>query len=162
MDTRELLLTALRALGVYALVLVVIRVLGKRTVGNFTAFDLLVALMLGEIVDEVIYGDVTFAQGGVAILVIAAAHYANSWMSYWDHGLARILEGSPTAVVRRGELDRGGMRKERMNESEVMEALRVQGVDDVKEVKLAMVENDGQVSVLKEEWAQPLRKGDLG
>jgi uncharacterized membrane protein YcaP (DUF421 family) len=161
MDTHELLLTALRALGVYALVLVVIRVLGKRTVGNFTAFDLLVALMLGEIVDEIIYGDVTFAQGAVAILVIAMAHYANSWMSYWDHGLARILEGSPTAVVRRGQLDRGGMRKERMNESEVMEALRVQGVDDVKEVKLAMVENDGQVSVLKEEWAQPLRKRDL-
>ena len=103
MDTRELLLTALRALGVYALVLVVIRVLGKRTVGNFTAFDLLVALMLGEIVDEVIYGDVTFAQGGVAILVIAVAHYANSAMSYWDHGLARILEGtrrSWSAVVR--------------------------------------------------------------
>jgi uncharacterized membrane protein YcaP (DUF421 family) len=161
MDTHELLLTALRALGVYALVLVVIRVLGKRTVGNFTAFDLLVALMLGEIVDEIIYGDVTFAQGAVAILVIAMAHYANSWMSYWDHGLARILEGSPTAVVRRGQLDRGGMRKERMNESEVMEALRVQGVEDVKEVKLAMVENDGQVSVLKEEWAQPLRKRDL-
>jgi uncharacterized membrane protein YcaP (DUF421 family) len=162
MDTHELILTALRALGVYALVLVVIRVLGKRTVGNFTAFDLLVALMLGEIVDEIIYGEVTFTQGGVAILVIAVAHYVNSWMSYWDHGLARILQGSPTAVVRRGELDRGGMRKERMNESEVMEALRVQGVEDVKEVKLAMVENDGQVSVLKEEWAQPLRKGDLG
>ena len=63
METQELLLTALRAAAVYVLMLVVIRLMGKRTVGNFTAFDLLVALMLGEIVDEIIYGDVTFAQG---------------------------------------------------------------------------------------------------
>lgn len=47
MDAPELLLTAARALGVYAVMLVVIRLLGKRTVGNFSAFDLLVALMLG-------------------------------------------------------------------------------------------------------------------
>jgi uncharacterized membrane protein YcaP (DUF421 family) len=57
METQELLLTALRAAAVYVLMLVVIRLMGKRTVGNFTAFDLLVALMLGEIVDEIIYGD---------------------------------------------------------------------------------------------------------
>lgn len=56
METQELLLTAQRAAAVYVLMLVVIRLMGKRTVGNFTAFDLLVALMLGEIVDEIIYG----------------------------------------------------------------------------------------------------------
>lgn len=161
METRELLLTALRALGVHALLLVVIRALGKRTVGNFSAFDLIVALMLGEIVDEIIYADVTFTQGGVAILAIALIHYANSWLSYSHPRLARIFEGTPAVVVRGGQLERSGMRRERMNESEVKEALRVHGVDDVAEVRLAMVENDGQVSVLKEEWAQPLRKGDL-
>jgi hypothetical protein len=51
METQELLLTALRAAAVYVLMLVVIRLMGKRTVGNFTVFDLLVALMLGEIAD---------------------------------------------------------------------------------------------------------------
>ena len=57
MDTSELLATAGRAFAVYAMLLVVIRVLGKREVGNFTAFDLLVALMLGEVVDEINYGN---------------------------------------------------------------------------------------------------------
>src|SRR5687768_13434606 len=71
MDPQELLLTAVRAVGVYALMLVVVRLLGKRTVGNFSAFDLLVALMLGEVVDEIIYGDVSIAQGAVAILAVA-------------------------------------------------------------------------------------------
>jgi len=161
MEPRELLLTAGRAVAVYVLMLVVIRLTGKRTVGNFTAFDLLVALMLGEVVDEIIYGDVTFAQGTVAIVVVALLQYMNSWMSYFNHGLDKVLEGVPSVVVRDGRLERDGMRKERMNEKDVMAELRLQSVADVREVKLATVENDGQVSVLREDWAEPLQKGDV-
>ncbi len=75
MDVNELLMTMVRTIGLYIIMLVVIRLLGKKTIGNFTAFDLLVALMLGEIVDEVIYGDVSFIEGIVAIVVIAGAKY---------------------------------------------------------------------------------------
>jgi uncharacterized membrane protein YcaP (DUF421 family) len=76
----ELLMTAARAFAVYVLMLIVIRALGTRTVGNFSAFDLLVALMLGEVVDEIIYGDVRFVQGTVAIVTIAAITYgARGW-----------------------------------------------------------------------------------
>ena len=161
MDPHELSMTALRALGVYVLMLFVIRVLGKRTVGNFAAFDLLVALMLGEVVDEIVYGDVSIAQGVVAIGVVAAAQYGNAWLGYWDHGLDRILEGTPTPIVRSGEMVRKGMRAERMNERAVMHELRLQGVDDIKQVKLAMVETDGVVSVIKEDWAEPVQKSDI-
>jgi uncharacterized membrane protein YcaP (DUF421 family) len=135
---------------------------GKRTVGNFTAFDLLVALMLGEIVDEIIYGDVTFAQGTVAILTIALAKYGTAWLTYWDHGFDALLEGKPTVVVQDGKLQRRGMRKEQMNEKEVLAHLRLQGIDDLREVKLAIVEDDGEVSVIKQEWAENLQKADLG
>ena len=162
MDAHELAMTALRALGVYVLMLFVIRVLGKRTVGNFAAFDLLVALMLGEVVDEIIYGDVSIAQGVVAIGVVAAAQYGNAWLSYWDHGFDRILEGKPTPIVRDGEMVRAGMRHERMNAKAVMHELRLSGVDDITEVKLAMVETDGVVSVIKHDWAEPVQKADLG
>jgi uncharacterized membrane protein YcaP (DUF421 family) len=162
MEPRELLMTAARALAVYALLLFVIRLSGKRAIGNFTAFDLLVALMLGEVVDEIIYGDVTFAQGAVAIVTVTVLQHANSWMSYWNHGLDRVLEGSPSVVVRSGRLEREGMRKERMNEKDVMAELRLRGIADVQEVKLATIENDGQVSVVREDWAEPLQKRDAG
>jgi uncharacterized membrane protein YcaP (DUF421 family) len=155
-------MTAARAAAVYALILVVIRLSGKRAIGNFSAFDLLVALMLGEVVDEIIYGDVTFAQGAMAIVTVAILQYANSWMGYWDHGLHKVLEGSPSVVVRNGRLERDGMRKERMNEKDVMMELRLHDVAEVREVKLATIENDGQVSVLREDWAEPLQKGDIG
>jgi uncharacterized membrane protein YcaP (DUF421 family) len=160
MDPQELLMTAVRAFAVYVLMLVVIRALGKRTVGNFSAFDLLVALMLGEIVDEVIYGDVRFIQGAVAIVSIAALAYADSWLSYSEKG-SRMLEGVPTIVVRDGEFDRQGMRRERINEKEVLGHLRSQGIYDMREVHLAIVENDGSVSVLKQQWAEPAQKADV-
>ena len=161
MDWHELGMTALRGVLVYAVMLVVIRVLGKRTVGNFTAFDLLVALMLGEVVDEIIYGDVTLAQGMVSILVVAAAKYVTAWLTYWSHGLNKILEGQPRELVRHGELQRKAMRAELMNEQDVMAALRIQGVADVREVKSAVLEVDGEVSVIREDWAETLQKRDV-
>ncbi|HEX2122585.1 MAG TPA: YetF domain-containing protein [Thermoanaerobaculia bacterium] len=161
MDWQELGMTALRGLFVYVLMLVVIRILGKRTVGNFTAFDLLVALMLGEVVDEIIYGDVNIAQGVTAILVVAAAKYLTAWLTYGNQTLNKLLEGKPTTLVQNGELVREGMRGELMNEQEVMASLRLQGVSDMREVRSAIMEVDGIVSVIREEWAEPLRKGDV-
>ena len=155
------MLTAARAAAVYVLMLIVVRALGKRTVGNFSAFDLIVALMLGEVVDEIIYGDVLFLQGAVAIGAIAALAYADSWLAYFDHGMERVLEGKPTIVLRDGRLDRHGMRTERMTEKDVMSHLRQAGIHDVREVHLAIVEMDGAVSILKHRWADAAQKADV-
>jgi uncharacterized membrane protein YcaP (DUF421 family) len=161
MDAQELMWTALRAAGVYAVMLVVIRLLGKRTVGNFSAFDLLVALMLGEVVDEMIYGDVSMAQGLVAILVVAALQYGNSWLSYRHPAFARLTEGEPTPVLINGKFHEAGMSKERMSGREVLSALRMQGIRHPDDVKLAQIEPDGVVSVIKQDWAEQLQKKDL-
>jgi uncharacterized membrane protein YcaP (DUF421 family) len=161
MDIQELLLTAARAAAVYVVMLIVVRLLGKRTVGNFSAFDLLVALMLGEVVDEIIYADVRFIQGTVAIVALGAVAYLDSLLSYWDHGMDAVLEGKPTIVVKGGELNRSGMREERMNEADVLAALRMQGIRDLREVEYAVLEHDGSVSVVPFDWAQPVIKADV-
>jgi uncharacterized membrane protein YcaP (DUF421 family) len=160
-DVRDLLLTATRAVAVYFLMLIVIRALGKRTVGNFAAFDLIVALMLGEVVDEIIFGDVSFLKGTVAVAVIAGAQATNSWLTWWGHGIDRVLEGTPTPIVRDGQLLEDGMRKERMNGKDVVAHLRGQGIQDLREVKLAVVEDDGSVSVLRRSWAEPVTRADF-
>jgi uncharacterized membrane protein YcaP (DUF421 family) len=161
METGELLITAARAVAVYVLMLVVIRALGKRTVGNFSAFDLIVALMLGEIVDDIIYGDVRFLQGTVAIVTIGAVAYADSWLVYANRRMETLIEGKPTVVVRDGEFDRPGMRRERMNSTDVLGHLRAQGITDMREVRLAVVEHDGSVSLLMQSWAEPAQKADV-
>jgi uncharacterized membrane protein YcaP (DUF421 family) len=161
MDFNELLVIAGRTAVVYVLMLVVIRGLGKRTVGNFSAFDLLVALMLGELVDEIIFGDVQFLQGTTAIVAIGALAYADAWLAWWSDRMEAILEGVPTPVVRDGEFLPKGMRRERMNEKDILGQLRVQGITDMREVHLAVVENDGALSVLKHVWAEPAQKADV-
>ena len=154
-------MTAARAAAVYMLMLVVVRALGRRTIGNFSAFDLIVALMLGEIVDEMIYGDVRFIQGTVVIVTIAVFAFADSLLSYWDHGMEAILEGKPSIIVKDGQFYREGMRRERMNEKDVLGALRVQGIRDMREVEYALVEHDGTVSAVAYDWAQPVIKADV-
>ena len=162
MDPRDLALTAARAVVVYAAMLAVIRLSGKRTIGSFSAFDFLVALMLGEVVDEIIYGSVSMVQGFVAIGVLGLLHYGNSWLTYWDHGFDHLLEGSPTVVIEKGQLHYPGLRAERLNEKDVLSELRLHGVDDLREVKLAAIEYNGQLSVIRQDWADPVQKADVG
>lgn len=161
MEVQELLSTAARSFLLYVIMLVIIRLLGKRTVGNFSAFDFLVALMLGEVVDEIIYADVPFLVGIVSILVIGGAKYASSWITYKSDFMNTLMEGKPSLLVERGEISKSGLRKEIMHKNELLASLRLQGIDDIREVKIAAMEVDGLVSVIKEEWAEAVQKRDL-
>jgi uncharacterized membrane protein YcaP (DUF421 family) len=163
MDTQDLLMTAGRSVLVYAFVLVVIRILGKREVGNVTAFDLLTALMIGEVVDEAIFGDVSLLKGAIAVGTIGLLHWLNSWLSYKSDFFDRLTGSEPTVLVRHGKILEDALASERMNRSELESELRLQGLslDELTEVKEATLEPNGQVSVLKEEWAKELQKGDL-
>jgi uncharacterized membrane protein YcaP (DUF421 family) len=160
-DVNELLYTALRASFVYVFLLVVVRLLGKREIGNTSAFDLIVALILGEVVDEIIYGDVTILQGVIAIVVVAIWHLVNSWASFKSEIIDKITGASPTILVKNGQIQRKNLAKERLNEDELLSELRLMGVEDVKEVKQATLEPNGKISVIQEDWAKPVQRQDL-
>ena len=161
MDLHELALTALRATLIYVVLLVVVRVMGKRTIGHATAFDFMVALILSEVVDEPIYGDVPIVQALVVIGVIAGWHKVNSYLSYRSQRFDRVTGGDPTVLVKDGVIDRKGMKIELMNEEDLRSLLRLQGIDDIRDVKEATLEPDGALSVIKTEAARELRKDDL-
>lgn len=161
MDSQELLLTAGRTAVIYVFLLVVVRLLGKRTVGNFSAFDLIVALILGEVTDEAIFGDVPMAQGLLAIVVIALLHFANSVLSCRSEAFDKLTAGAPSVLVRNGKVMRKALALERINEQELNSMLRLKEIEDVDEVKEARLEPSGQVSVIKVDAAKELQKGDL-
>lgn len=161
MDPNDLLMTALKATVVYFFLLFVVRILGKREVGSFTAFDFIVALILGEVVDEIIFSDVSMVKGLLAISVVAAWHLINSWASYRSKIIDRITGAEPTVLVEHGKIQQESLARERMSEGELWSELRLQSVDELKEVKRATMEPNGQVSVIQEDWARPVQKGDL-
>lgn len=160
MDYQELAMTALRATAIYVFLLVVMRLLGKRAVGDATAFDFIVALILGEVVDEPIYGDVPLVQGLLVIAVIAGWHAVNSYLSYRSQRFDRLTGGSPAVLVRNGTMDRDAMRRERINDEELWVMLRLQQIEDLKDVKEATLEPDGQLSVIKTDEARELTRRD--
>ena len=161
MDPNDLLLTALRATLVYFCLLVVVRVLGKRSIGALSAFDLLVALMLGEVVDEIIYGDVTLLKGFVVIAVVSLWHFVNEWTSYKSKTIARLTESAPTLLVKDGVIDHQALASERLSEDELHSQLRLVNIDNVRDVERAYLEPSGHVSVIRTQAAQPLQKKDL-
>jgi len=161
MHDPELIATAARTAVIYIVMLATIRLLGKRAMGNLTAFDMLIALIRGDLAGDAIYGQVPFGRALVAVAALAGLHYGNSWLSYWKPRLGAWLEGKPTPIVRNGSLHHPGLRRERMSEAEVRAEVRLAGIDDLSAVKLALVESDGQVSVIREDWAEPVQKRDL-
>ena len=161
MDWQELAFTAARATLIYGFLLVVIRLLGKRTIGHSTAFDFMVALILGEIVDEPIYGDVPIAQALVAVVVIAGWHWINSWLSYRSQRIDWLTAGPPRVLVRDGVIDRRAMARELVNEDELWSLLRENGIERLEDVRTATLEPGGKLSVLKTAEARELRKSDL-
>ena len=132
-----------------------------RHIGGATAFDFMVALILSEVVDEPIYGDVTMTQGMLVIAVIAGWHLVNSYLSYRSQRFDRLVGGEPTVLVKDGAMVRRSMRQERINEEELWSLLRLPGIEDLGDVKQATLEPDGLLSVLKSDGAQELRKSDL-
>lgn len=161
MDYQDLMLTALRASLIYFFLLFVIRLLGKREVGASSAFDFMVALMLGEVVDEAIFGDVSMVKGLLAISVIAAWHLVNAWASFRSKTVQKITSASPTVLVEHGKMKQENLAKERIHQDEVEFELRMAGIDEIKEVKKATLEPNGKVSVIKEDWAEAVQKQDF-
>lgn len=152
---------AARAVVIYLVVLITIRMSGKRTVGNFTAFDLLVAMLVVDVVDEAIYGDVTLAQGITAIGSLMLLHILNAFLGSRSAFIERLTGGAPVVLIRDGRVDHRALRRELMHESELMTALRMEQVERVEDVQQAVLECSGEVSVLPVPAAQPVKKSDL-
>jgi uncharacterized membrane protein YcaP (DUF421 family) len=161
MDWNDLLQTALRATVVYFFMLFVVRLMGKRSVGTIGAFDLIVAMMISEVVDEAVYGDVALVKIFIVIGSVATWHILNAWAGTKSKFIDRLTEASPAVIVEDGRYLPDVMARERINRDEVESAMRVQSIEDISEVKRATIEPSGEISFLQQEWAKPIQKGDL-
>jgi uncharacterized membrane protein YcaP (DUF421 family) len=160
----ELLRIGTKAALVYAFFLLLVRLAGKREIGHFSAFDFVVALILGDISDNVIFGEVELAEGGVAAVVLMLVHSANSWLSYRSAWWHKLVSGTPTVIVRDGKVQPRGLRAERMHPDELHSHLRECEIqeDELEDVALATVEPDGRFTVIRRPEAQSARRRDVG
>lgn len=139
----------LRATVVYFVVLAMVRLSGKRTVGQFTPFDLLVVVLLGTAVQNSLIGEDVSLLGG---LILAGTLIAWNWVVGFATARSRVLdriaEGSPVLLARDGELFEAVMRRQNIGRLDVEEALRDNGIADISGAALVTLEVDGTITVV--------------
>jgi uncharacterized membrane protein YcaP (DUF421 family) len=140
---------ALRAVVVYVVTVFVVRLGKKRFMGQGTAFDVILGIMLGSIVSRAITGNAPFFPALVAAGVLVAMHWLLSAVALRWHGFGVAFKGHERLLVRDGEIDWETMRKVHMSERDLWEDLRDKGVSRLEQVAEARLERSGKLSVLR-------------
>ena len=139
----------LRTVIVYVCLMAMVRLSGKRTVGQFTPFDLVVVMLLAEAVTESLTGgDQSLTGGLIAAATLIALNLLTAWASARSPRLDTALEGSPTLIGRDGQIYKEVLRRERVPEADVEQALR-EADCDLENMRCAFLESDGKISILK-------------
>lgn len=158
-----LLHIAVRAVFGYVVLLALLRASGKRTVAQGTPFDFVLALILGDMVDDLLWAEVPAAGFVVAVSTLTLAHTLVSWLKYVSPFFERVVSGSPTLLLSRGEPVPEGLRSEHVSEAELEELLRLWGVPRERwgEVEKALLEDSGFPSLSMTSGERPAARGDL-
>ena len=139
----------LRTAVIYVVILIGLRLAGKREIGQMTVFDLVVLLLIANAVQNAMVGQDTSLAGGVlAAVVLLALNAAVARLRLRWPRLRRMVEGSPTLLVLHGEVMADHLRREGLDQETLEAALREHGVADLNDVEMAVLEIDGSISVV--------------
>lgn len=146
----------LRALGIYLAGWAILRIGGNRFLGRETAFDIVLAFVLGSTLSRAINGSSPLGVTLVACTLLVALHHLLAWIAWRSHRLGTFFKGSPETLVRDGRLVEEGLRKHRISQGDLDEALRIHAhLDDPGRVKEARFERNGDISIVKKEGGEP-------
>jgi uncharacterized membrane protein YcaP (DUF421 family) len=151
-----LLQIVLRTGVIYLLVLIGVRLSGKREVGQMTPFDLTLLLLLSNSVQNAMTGpDTSLLGGAVAAATLLLLNYLVANVSGGNRRLRRLIEGEPSLLVHDGKVVESHMARERVSMDELNRALREHGINSCDQVALAVLEVDGSISCLKYDEIKP-------
>jgi uncharacterized membrane protein YcaP (DUF421 family) len=138
-----------RAAIVYFFLIVLLRVTGKRQVGQLAPFDLVLLLVLSTSVQNSIIGNDASLPGGLLSAgTLVGLNYAMGVLTFKNRKVEELIEGRPQILIHDGKLSEDVMASARLTHHELHAALRRAGCARVEEVKLAMLENNGAISVM--------------
>jgi uncharacterized membrane protein YcaP (DUF421 family) len=142
----------IRGTIVYVVLFVLLRAVNKRQGGGLSFNDMLVIVLVADAAQNAMAGVYTSVPDGLLLVaVIVFWAWALDWLSYHSTVVQRLTRPEPVPLVRDGEVLRHNLRKELITTAELMAELRLQGVEHPSEVRLAAIEGDGRISVIKSE-----------
>lgn len=139
----------LRSAVIYIFLLLAFRFAGKREVGQLTPFDLIVLLIISNVVQNAVIGDDTSLGGGlIGAVTILALNYAVVELTYWSKPMRRLLETQPSLLIFNGRILDENLRRERITLDDLLSALREHGLVELANVRFAVLEENGKISVV--------------
>jgi len=139
----------LRGVVVYVFLLVLLRCTGKRQVGQMAPFDLVLLLVLSNAVQNSMNGGDNSITGGLILAAtLVAINWGVAWLTFRNKRVEALIEGRPVILVHDGHIDCKALNQVCMTRHELEAALRAQGCAGPEEVRFAVLENNGCVSVI--------------
>jgi len=140
-------------LAVYLFIVVAIRLFGKKELAQLSVVDLVFILLISNAVQNAMVGpDATLSGGLVAAFTLFVVNYLLKYLQYKFPKFGKVVQGDAIMLVYDGKYIESHLKKARITEEEIMEAVREHGVATIEEVNLAIMEVDGSISVLSNKF----------
>jgi uncharacterized membrane protein YcaP (DUF421 family) len=140
----------LRAAAVYIFLLLIIRISGRRTLGEMTNFDFVLLLIISEATQNAMIGeDYSVTNGALVVLTLVGLDVLLSHVKRWSEAAEMWLDGKPTIIVEQGQPKTDLMQRARIDEDDVLMAAReTQGLERMEQIKYAVLETSGGISII--------------
>ncbi len=158
-----MLLTVIRTLILFVAVLILLRVMGKRQIGEIQPYELVVIIMISELAAIPMENTgVPILNGLIPIFVLVAAQVTLSYISLKSSKARGVICGRPSIVIENAVINEDELRRLRYNINDLLEQLRAKDVFDISDVEFAILETSGQISVILKSQKRPVQPADLG
>lgn len=145
-----MLILVIRTLILYFIVVFSLRMMGKRQIGELQPSELVVAIMISDLASVPMQAiDIPLVTGIIPVLTLLVSEVIMSFVSLKSRRIRRYVSGEPSIVIYKGHINEGELGRLRFNLNDLMEQLRISGCPDVSEVQVAVLETNGQLSVVQ-------------
>lgn len=159
----EYLVTIIRSVIVFILLMVMARIMGKKQISQLTFFDYCVGITIGSIASAMaIDQGIKISNGVVGLIIFGTFSVLMSYGGLKSMKFRRLTDGSPAILIKNGQVLEKSMGKSKMNINELMLFLREKNIFNVSDVEMAIMETNGQLSVMKKTDHQPITPHQLG
>lgn len=141
--------TVIRVVLIYLFLMVALRLMGKREFGELAPFDFVVLLLIPEMFSQaMVREDFSLTNALIAVSTLLCLVFATSLLNYRFERVGRAIAGTPTVLVRHGSLVPHNLDRERVAPGEVLDAMHASGLHRMSEVRWAILETDGKITVI--------------
>lgn len=157
-----MIITVLRTIIMYVFVVIILRVMGKRQIGELEASELVVTIIISEIAAlPITDAGVPLSGSMLAILILLVLEIFLSQAAYKNVFIRTMLYGKPSTFFKNGKLDRAEMEKQRFNVADLMEEIRNSGAVSLSQIEYVVMETNGKVSVILNAENSPITPSDM-